>query len=229
MSKPTPLSGFPELLPAARVVEREVIASLSHTFERHGFANIETRVVEPLDRLAKGGEVDKEIYVLRRLQADETADDTGLGLHFDLTVPFARYVLEHAGHLEFPFRRFQIQPAWRGERPQEGRYRQFTQADVDIVGRDELPFHHDIEVMRVMVEALAALPLPPLSFQFNNRKLIQGFYRGLGIPDVTAAIRTIDKLDKLPADEVRPLLRQDAGADDEQAGKCLDLATIRVA
>src|SRR3954462_8315122 len=228
MSRPTPLSGFPELLPAARAVEREVIASISRTFELHGFTNIEPRVVEPLDRLAKGGEIDKEIYVLRRLQADESADDTGLGMHFDLTVPFARYVLENAGHLEFPFRRFQIQPAWRGERPQEGRYRQFTQADIDIVGRDELPFHHDVEVMRVMVQALGALPLPRLSFQVNNRKLIQGFYRGLGIPDVTAAIRQIDKLDKLPADTVAGLLVDDAGATPEQAQRCLDLATIRV-
>jgi histidyl-tRNA synthetase len=228
MSKPTPLSGFPELLPAARAVEREVIASLSRTFELHGFANIETRVVEPLDRLAKGGEIDKEIYVLRRLQADESADDTGLGLHFDLTVPFARYVLENAGHLEFPFRRYQIQPAWRGERPQEGRYRQFTQADVDVVGKDELPFHHDVEVMRVMVQALGELPLPHLSFQVNNRKLIQGFYRGVGIPDVTAAIRQIDKLDKLPEDAVVELLVEHAGASREQAGRCLELATIRV-
>ena len=149
-------------------------------------------------------------------------------MHFDLTVPFARYVLEHAGHLEFPFRRFQVQPAWRGERPQEGRYRQFTQADVDVVGRDELPFHHDVEVMRVMVEALAALPLPPLSFQFNNRKLIQGFYRGLGIADVTEAIRVIDKLDKLPADEVARQLVERVGATEEQAARCLDLASIRV-
>jgi histidyl-tRNA synthetase len=224
-----PLSGFPEFLPSQRVVEREVIASLSRSFELHGFANIETRVVEPLDRLAKGGEIDKEIYVLRRLQAEDSGDDSGLGLHFDLTVPFARYTLEHAGHLEFPFRRFQIQPAWRGERPQEGRYRQFTQADVDIVGRDVLAFHHDIEVMRVMVEALDALPIPPVSFQFNNRKLIQGFYRGLGIADVTAAIRTIDKLDKLPAEEVARLLVDNAGATPEQAEKALELASIRVA
>src|SRR6185436_581035 len=104
MSRPTPLSGFPELLPAARAVEREVIASLARTFELHGFANIETRVVEPLDRLAKGGEIDKEIYLLRRLQAEEGAGEDPartLGLHYDLTVPFARYVLEHAGHLEF--------------------------------------------------------------------------------------------------------------------------------
>lgn len=228
MDKPTPLSGFPELLPAARVVEREVVASLSRTFELHGFANIETRVVEPLDRLAKGGEIDKEVYVLRRLQAGTEDGDSGLGLHFDLTVPFARYVLEHAGHLEFPFRRYQVQPAWRGERPQEGRYRQFTQADVDVVGKDTLPFHHDVEVMRTMVDALDRLPIPPVSFQFNNRKLIQGFYRGLGVPDLTAAIRTIDKLDKLPRERVAELLVSDAGATPEQAERCLELATIRV-
>jgi histidyl-tRNA synthetase len=228
MSKPTPLSGFPELLPEQRVVELGVISSLSRTFELHGFANIETRVVEPLDRLAKGGEIDKEIYVLRRLQAGEGEGDAGLGLHFDLTVPFARYVLENSGRLEFPFRRFQIQPAWRGERPQEGRYRQFTQADIDIVGQGVLPFHHDVEVMRVMVQALDALPLPALSFQVNNRKLIQGFYRGLGIPDVTAAIRVIDKLDKLPPEVVATQLVEQAGATPDQAEQCLALATIRV-
>ena len=228
MSKIAPLSGFPELLPSQRAVERQVIESLSRTFELHGFANIETRVVEPVERLAKGGEVDKEIYVLQRLAADADAK-AELGMHFDLTVPFARYVLEHAGHLEFPFRRFQVQPAWRGERPQEGRYRQFTQADVDIVGRDELPFHHDVEVMAVMVDALSRLPLPRLSFQFNNRRLIQGFYRGLGIDDVTDAIRVIDKLDKLPADEVATLLVERVGATPEQAQRCLELATIRVA
>jgi histidyl-tRNA synthetase len=151
-----------------------------------------------------------------------------LGLHFDLTVPFARYVLENAGKLDFPFRRYQIQPAWRGERPQEGRYRQFTQADIDVVGQGELPFHHDIEVMRVMVEALSRLPLPPLSFQLNNRKLIQGFYRGLGLTDVTTAIRVIDKLDKLPPEAVADQLVELAGATPEQAARCLELATIRV-
>ncbi|RLV50193.1 histidine--tRNA ligase [Nocardioides mangrovicus] len=227
-TKITPLSGFPELLPAERFVERSIIASLSRSFELHGFANIETRVVEPLDRLAKGGEIDKEIYVLRRLQADDGGSDSGLGLHFDLTVPFARYVLEFGGKLEFPFRRYQIQPAWRGERPQEGRYRQFTQADIDIVGAGELGVHHDVEVVRVMVEALGALPLPPLAFHVNNRKLIQGFYRGLGIPDVTAAIRAVDKLDKQSADDVAALLVSTAGATPEQAQRCLELAGIRV-
>jgi histidyl-tRNA synthetase len=226
--KPTPLSGFPELLPAERVVEAQAIDTLRRVFELHGFAGIETRIVEPLDRLAKGGEIDKEIYVLRRLQAEEGASDSGLGLHFDLTVPFARYVLENSGKLEFPFRRYQIQPAWRGERPQIGRYRQFTQADVDIVGQGELAFHHDVEVMRVMVDALAELSLPPVSFQFNNRKLIQGFYRGLGIAEVTTAIRVIDKLDKLPPEVVAQQLVEQAGATPEQADRCLQLASIRV-
>jgi histidyl-tRNA synthetase len=229
MARPTPLSGFPELLPAQRHVEAQVVDTLRRTFELHGFAGIETRVVEPLDRLSKGGEIDKEIYVLRRLQAEEGEGDSGLGLHFDLTVPFARYVLENAGKLDFPFRRYQIQPAWRGERPQEGRYRQFTQADIDVVGQGELPFHHDIEVMRVMVDALSRLQLPPLSFQLNNRKLIQGFYRGLGLTDTTTAIRVIDKLDKLAPEAVADQLVGLAGATPEQAARCLELATIRVA
>lgn len=227
MSRPTPLSGFPELLPAQRSAELQVIDALRATFELHGYANLETRVVEPIDRLAKGGEIDKELYVLRRMHADPEAPDAGLGLHFDLTVPFARYVLENAGRLEFPFRRYQIQKAWRGERPQEGRYREFTQVDIDVVAVGELPFHHDVEVVSVMAEALAGLPLPRLSVQVNNRKLIQGFYRGLGIGDITAAIRIIDKLDKVPADEVERLLVRDAGASPEQAATCLQLATIR--
>src|SRR5882757_843143 len=178
-----PVSGFPELLPAQRFVELAVLDRLRQTFELHGFAPLETPAVESLDTLvgkSASGEIDKEVYVLRRLHADPDSGDSGLGLHFDLTVPFARYVLEHAGHLEFPFRRYQIQKVWRGERPQEGRFREFTQADIDVVARDALPFHHDVEVARVMAEALSALDfLPALRLQVNNRRLIEGFYRGL--------------------------------------------------
>ncbi|HEU5268012.1 MAG TPA: histidine--tRNA ligase [Jatrophihabitans sp.] len=222
-----PLSGFPELLPAQRFVELAVLDRLRETFELHGFAPIETPAVESLDQLLRKGEIEKEVYVLRRLHADETGD-AGLGLHFDLTVPFARYVLEHAGHLEFPFRRYQIQKAWRGERPQEGRFREFTQADVDIVAKDELPLHYDVEVARVMVEALGALDfLPPVRVQVNNRRLIEGFYRGLGAPDPAAVMRIIDKLDKLPAEAIDVQLRNDAGLDEKQAGRCLQLAEIR--
>jgi histidyl-tRNA synthetase len=228
MSRPTPISGFPELLPAERNAELAVIDRLRTTFELHGYASIETRIAEPLDRLIKGGEIDKEVYGLRRLQSDEDDDgsDTGLGLRYDLTVPFARYVLEHAGKLEFPFRRYQIQKAWRGERPQEGRYREFTQADVDVVMKDELPFHFEVEVARVMADALSGLPLPPLTMRINNRKLIQGFYRGIGCDDPTAVIRIIDKLDKLPRDTVAAMLASDAGLDDAQVKQCLALAEI---
>jgi len=225
MSRPTALSGFPELLPGQRMVEGRVIQSLARTFELHGYAPLETRAVEPLDQLLRKGETSKEIYVLRRLQGEESSD-AGLGLHFDLTVPFARYVLENAGKLEFPFRRYQIQKAWRGERPQEGRYREFTQADIDVVARDELPFHFDVEVARVMSEAIAALPLPAMTLRVNNRKLIEGFYRGIGAPDPAAVITTIDKLDKLSAAEVGDLLATDAGLSDEQVKQCLALAGI---
>jgi histidyl-tRNA synthetase len=228
MSKPTPLSGFPEFLPSQRYVELHVIDRLRRTFELHGFAPVETRAVEPLDQLLRKGETSKEVYVLRRLQADpEQADtDAGIGLHFDLTVPFARYVLENSGKLEFPFRRYQIQKAWRGERPQEGRFREFTQADIDVVMKDELPFHFDVEVARVMAEALSGLPLPPLTLRVNNRKLIEGFYRGIGAPDPAEVIRVVDKLDKLPVHTVSELLVSEADLTEEQAKQCLALAEI---
>ncbi len=226
MSKPTPLSGFPELLPEQRFVEQQVVDTLRRTFELHGFAGIETRAVEPMDQLLRKGETSKEVYVLRRLQETDAASDSGMGLHFDLTVPFARYVLENAGKLEFPFRRYQIQKAWRGERPQEGRYREFTQADIDVVGKDDLPSHFDVEVARVMAEALSELPLPPLRLRVNNRKLIEGFYRGIGATDPQAVITIIDKLDKLPAEQVEALLVSDAGLSEAQADQCLQLATI---
>ena len=162
-------------------MEQQVVDTLTTVFELHGFSPLETRAVEPLDQLLRKGDTSKEVYVLKRLQAGEDEQGPGLGLHFDLTVPFARFVLENAGKLEFPFRRYQVQKVWRGERPQEGRFREFTQVDIDIVGRDALPFHHDVEVTRVMLDALTRLDfLPPLRLQVNNRKLIQGFYQGVG-------------------------------------------------
>lgn len=227
MSKPRPLSGFPEFLPAQRSVEREVVETLARTFELHGFSGIETRAVEPMDQLLRKGDTSKEVYVLKRLQATDDDKDAGMGLHFDLTVPFARYVLENAGKLAFPFRRYQIQKVWRGERPQEGRFREFTQADIDIVGQGELPFHHDVEVTRVMLEALSRLTfLPGFRLQVNNRKLLQGFYAGLGLADVDEAMRLVDKLDKLPAEKVHEMLVGEAGLTEDQADKVLGLADV---
>src|SRR5690349_18325009 len=123
------------------MIELSVLDHLRATFERYGFAPLETRAVEPLDQLLRKGETSKEVYLLRRLQAttDEPEGEDTLGLHFDLTVPFARFVLEQAGKLTFPFRRYQIQKVWRGERPAAGRYREFLQADIDVVDRDTLP------------------------------------------------------------------------------------------
>lgn len=227
MARPAPLSGFPEWSPEGRIVEQHVLDTFRRTFELWGFASIETRAAEPLEELLRKGEIDKEVYVLRRLHATDD-EDAGrqLGLHFDLTVPFARYVLENSGKLQFPFRRYQIQKVWRGERPQEGRYREFCQADVDVVGNGELSFHHDVEVAQVMAEALQAMPLPQLRLQLNNRKLIEGFYRGLGAPDVPAVMRAVDKIDKLSPDAVRELLVGEAELDERQAALCLALAEI---
>ena len=153
-----------------------------------------------------------------------------LGLHFDLTVPFARYVLEHAGHLEFPFRRFQVQPAWRGERPQEGRYRQFTQADVDIVGRDELPFHHDVEVMSVMVDALRSTADPAGLLPVQQPQAHPGL-----LPRARHRRRHRRRSASSTSSTSSPPTRSPAssssvsGRRPEQAQRCLDLATIRVA
>jgi histidyl-tRNA synthetase len=218
------LSGFPEFLPRERAVEQQVLDHLRRTFELHGFANVETRAVEPLDVLLRKGEIDKEVYAVKRLAAaeDEPAE---LALHYDLTVPFARYVLENAGKLEFPFRRWQIQKVWRGERPQQGRFREFTQADIDIVARDVLPFHFDVEVARVMAEALAGLPIPTATLQISNRKILEGFYLGLGVADPVAVMQVVDKLDKVPADRIRELL-VDQGLEESQADQVLALAEI---
>jgi histidyl-tRNA synthetase len=227
MSRPAALSGFPEWLPAERIVELAILDTVRRVFELHGFSSLETRAVEPLEQMLRKGEIDKEVYVLRRLHAEEDEGDNGLALHFDLTVPFARYVLQNAGHLDFPFRRYQIQKAWRGERPQEGRYREFTQADVDIVGRDTLAFHHEVEVALVMAEVFRALPCPPAVILVNNRKLAEGFFLGAGASDAAAALRAIDKLDKIGAATVADLLQSEAGLSADGAQLCLALAAIR--
>ena len=226
-ARPTPLSGFPEWLPAQRMIEQRFLDRIRTVFELYGYAPLETRAVEPLDQLLRKGETDKEVYVLRRLQADaDDSSDAALGLHFDLTVPFARFVLENAGKLHFPFKRYQIQKAWRGERPQEGRYREFTQADIDVVDRDMLGFHHEVEMPLVVADALSGLPIPPVRIQVNNRKVCEGFYRGLGLSDPDAALRAVDKLDKIGPAKGAALLAETTGASDAQAKACLALAEI---
>ena len=236
MAKGASLSGFPEWLPSERVVEQCVIDTLRKVFELNGFIGIETRAVEPGSSLLKKGETSKEIYLLSRLQEVGQENDTPvedrLGLHFDLTVPLSRYVVEHANDLAFPFKRWQIQKVWRGERPQEGRFREFVQADIDVIGNGELPDHYEVELPLVMVSALEALRefgLPKATVHANNRKLSEGFYRGLGLNDIEGVLREIDKLDKIGADEVAKLLVGECGASEAQAAACLELANLTAA
>jgi histidyl-tRNA synthetase len=231
--KVTKLSGFPEFLPAERIVEQHFLDVIRETFELHGFTSLETRAVEPVGRLVgKGGDADKEIYALSRMVRDDDSTDTTtemafeLGLHFDLTVPFARFVLENAGKLTFPYRRYQIQKVWRGERPQEGRYREFTQADIDVVDMGELSPHFEAEMPLVVAEIFSKLPIGRMTIQVNNRKIPEGFYQGIGIQNIAGTLRIVDKLDKIGPDKVKALLVE-AGLTDEQAAQCLALAAIR--
>lgn len=229
MARKASLSGFPEWLPAERVIEQHVLDTLRRVFELHGFANIETRAVETRAQLLRKGEIDKEVYGLSRLAADpeeEKNDPNALALHFDLTVPFARYVVENAGHLAFPFRRYQMQKVWRGERPQDGRFREFTQADIDVVGDGSLPFSYDVELALTIADALSALPIGDFRLRVNNRKLAEGFYRGLGLEDPDAVLRAIDKLEKIGAEKVAEILTTEVGATAAQAQAALDLAGI---
>ncbi|WP_425551747.1 histidine--tRNA ligase, partial [Glutamicibacter uratoxydans] len=228
MARKASLSGFPEWLPAERVVEQHVLDTLRRTFELHGFANIETRAVETRAQLLRKGEIDKEVYGLSRLSAeDDKNDPNALALHFDLTVPFARYVVENAGHLAFPFRRYQMQKVWRGERPQDGRFREFTQADIDVVGDGTLPFSYDVELALTIADALSALPIGDFCLRVNNRKLAEGFYRGLGLEDPDAVLRAIDKLEKIGDEAVAKILVEEVGATADQAAAALALAKIR--
>lgn len=226
--RPEPISGFPEWLPEVRLVELRWLDRIRETFERYGFCSIETPSVETLDVLAAKGEPSQEVYTLRRLLADPDDDsDTRLGLHFDLTVPFARYVAQHVGDLVFPFKRYQIQRVWRGERPQEGRYREFTQCDIDVVDHNEVSLQFDAELARIVHEVLTDLRLPAWSLGINNRKVLQGFYESCGITDPIAVIRIADKIDKIGSAGVAELLESQAGLTSDQITACLDLAQVR--
>ncbi|WP_049573577.1 histidine--tRNA ligase [Nocardiopsis sp. SBT366] len=225
--RPTPISGFPEWTPQVRAVEQRWLDHIRAGFESFGFASVETPSVENLDVLMAKGETSQEVYTLHRLQADAKDDsDARLGLHFDLTVPFARYVAQHFNELTFPFKRYQTQRVWRGERPQEGRFREFTQCDIDVINVDSVPLHFDAELPRIVHRVLSGLDIPAWTLNVNNRKVLQGFYEGLGVKDPIAVIRAVDKLHKIGDDGVREILEGE-GLTTEQIDPCLALARIR--
>lgn len=227
MSVLTSLSGYPEWLPEDQFVVQSFTRLIQQKFELYGFAPIETRAVEPLNVILAKGETDKEIYTLRRLQAAEDEAGKDLGLHFDLTVPFARYVMENRGKLVFPFRRYQIQKAWRGERPSLGRYREFLQADFDIIDENPLTVQSDLEVIQTVNEIMLALPVPEFRILINNRKLLGGFYRALGIEEYGGVLRTVDKLPKIGEEKVYEILTGEQGLSTEAARKCIQLGKIK--
>lgn len=228
--RPTPVSGFPEWRPEIRSVEQRWLDHIRAGFERYGFSSIQTPSVEPVDVLMAKGETSNEVYTLHRLQ-DDTEESTEesearLGLHFDLTVPFARYAAQHFNELVFPFKRYQIQRVWRGERPQEGRFREFTQCDIDVINPDAVPLHFDAELPQVVHEVLSGLELPDWTLRLNNRKVLQGVYAGLGVTDPLPVLRAVDKLHKIGANGVRGILVDELGMTAEQARICLQLAEI---
>jgi histidyl-tRNA synthetase len=228
-----------ELIPDEQVQFDAIVRSIRATYALFGFDTVDHRCVEPLDTLMAKGETSKEVYVLSRLQEEKDGNSSSkrLGLHFDLTVPFARYVVENAGHLKFPFRRSSIGKVWRGERPQAGRFREFYQADVDIVAKCEngqtemqaLPMFNDLEIVEAVGFALKQLEsqgAPAATIHINNRKLLQGCYEALGVKDYPKALQIMDKLDKIgDAAAVEELLA--AGETEENARKCISIAKIR--
>lgn len=212
--KPSTIAGVMELLPADQEVFDYIKNTIEETFKDYGFAPIDTPVIEKNEILfAKGGgETEKQIFEI-------ASDSKDMSLRFDLTVPLARYVSEHFSDLNFPFKRYQIAKVYRGERNQKGRYKEFYQADIDIIGHNSLSIYNDAILPFVMYKAFEKLELPALTFHINNRKLLNGFFQSLDIDDSTEVLRTIDKKDKIGIDKTQSLLTEIVGAN--KAGEIL--------
>jgi histidyl-tRNA synthetase len=203
MAKVGKISGFPEWLPEQKLAEDRIIAKIKKLYGSYGFTPIETPAVELLTTLGSKGVIDKEIFAVKRLRAAE-GDEAEMGLHFDLTVPFARYVAQHAQALSFPFKRYQLQKVWRGDRPQKGRFREFYQFDIDIIARNELPLSCDAEVLSLVGLVMNEVNFGRYLIRINHRKLLGGVYAEVGLDEAQrkAAIIAVDKLLKIGIDGV---------------------------
>ena len=215
--KPRTLSGFMELQPDKQVQMDKMRAVLAETYARYGFTPLDTPAIEAAEvLLAKGGgETEKQIYRFTKGESD-------LALRFDLTVPLAKYVAANYGQLTFPFRRYQIGKVWRGERAQRGRFREFYQADIDIIGDGALDILNEAEIPAIIYDTFTRLGLHRFRIRVNNRKVLNGFFAILGLSEQAGdVLRTIDKLDKIGADKVRALLTDTCGVTAEQADEIL--------
>jgi histidyl-tRNA synthetase len=222
-AKPRTMPGVLELLPLDQVAFQGMLDTIRRNFERYGFLPVETPAMEFADVLLtkSGGETERQVYFVQSTGSLEQGEKPELALRFDLTVPLARYVAEHERELSFPFRRYQIQRVYRGERAQRGRFREFYQCDIDVIGKDQLSVRYDAELPAVIHSVFRELAIGPFTIQLNNRKLIRGYFEGLGIAEPArqmAVLREVDKLDKRGAGPVRETL---TGAD-----YGLDAATV---
>ena len=226
MSKvqPRTLSGFMELLPARQAQFDRMVDILKQTYSLYGFTPLDTPLIEASQvLLAKGGgETEKQIYRFMK-------GDTDLSLRFDLTVPLAKYVAQNYANLAFPFRRYQIGKVYRGERAQRGRFREFYQADIDVIGDGKLDISNEAEIPSIIYRAFTALGLKRFQIRVNNRKILNGFYSMLGLTEKSGDImRTVDKLDKIGPDKVKALLVDpEIGLSEEQAEEILKFIAIR--
>ena len=224
MAKMTPrtLSGFMELLPQPQQQMERMMDILRRTYSLYGFTPLDTPVIEASEvLLAKGGgETEKQIYRFQKGDAD-------LALRFDLTVPLAKYVALHYNDLSFPFRRYQIGKVYRGERAQRGRFREFYQADIDIIGDGKLDITNEAEIPAIIYQTFTSLGLKRFQIRVNNRKILNGFYAMLGLTEQSGDImRTVDKLDKIGAEKVRTLLVDECGVSADSAGEILKFIAI---
>ena len=221
--KPRTLSGFMELLPAPQMQMERMMEILRETYALYGFTPLDTPAIEAAEiLLAKGGgETEKQIYRFQKGESD-------LALRFDLTVPLAKYVALHSGELSFPFRRYQIGKVYRGERAQRGRFREFYQADIDIIGDGKLDILNEAEIPSIIYTIFRRFGLKRFVIRVNNRKLLNGFYAMLNLAEKSAEImRTVDKLDKIGTEKVRSILLEDNGLSAEQADEILKFISIK--
>ena len=221
--KPRTLSGFMELLPEKQSRFERMMEILRKTYASYGFAALDTPIIEDAQiLLAKGGgETEKQIYRFQK-------GDSDLALRFDLTVPLAKYVALHCNDLAFPFRRYQISKVYRGERAQRGRFREFYQADIDIIGDGKLDILNEAEIPAIIYKVFKGFGLNRFQIRVNNRKILNGFYAMLGLSEKSGDImRTVDKLDKIGADKVKVILMEDCGLSGDQADEILKFIAIK--
>ena len=221
--KPRTLSGFMELLPSKQIQFERMVEILRNTYASYGFAPLDTPVIEDAQiLLAKGGgETEKQIYRFMK-------GDSDLALRFDLTVPLAKYVALHYNDLCFPFRRFQISKVYRGERAQRGRFREFYQADIDIIGDGKLDILNEAEIPAIIYKVFRGFGLERFQIRVNNRKILNGFYAMMDLSEKSGDImRSVDKLDKIGAEKVKGILMgEECGLTSEQADEILKFIAI---